>query len=440
MKYKKIILTTVSAFTMAVLATNHLASAANLQQAVSTLPQNEEWSIMAYASVGQNVGQGFLAGPLNSSTATDYEKRILAITATGANPATIGSENFVSKLIAMFDGNQIGDQALINDDIFGVLALSSAGISDNVVSKSRQFILSHQNSDGGWGYGTGIASDSNMTAAAIAALAATGSAPANALNFLSRSQDSSGGYGFAPGQAADGASTAWVMWGLRAAGGAIPNSATDFLSGLQIPNGSFKWHPSDSGGSTLVTAYAVIALSGHTLPIKTIGYQTPYVTPYATPYSTPYPSPYGTPYATPYTTPYTTPYATPYQTPGTPYPYPTPTYPTPYATPYQTPGTGSQISISYPDNKIFTGSFPNTGSTVLAALIGTANQISLLYTIKQTALGQFVESIDGYRPVGSSGWQFAVNGTVPAVGAADYILHSGDIVQWFYGPPGSNPY
>lgn len=416
MTYKKTILTIVSAFALAVLATNNLVSAANLQQAVSTLSQNEEWSIMAHASVDQNVGQGFLSGPLNSGTATDYEKRILAITAVGADPATISSENFVSKLKGMFDGSQIGDQGLINDDIFGVLALVSAGINDNVVSSSRQFILSHQNSDGGFGFATNVGSDSNTTAAAITALAATGGAPGNAVSYLNQSKDSSGGYGFTPGQDADGASTAWVIWGLRSAGQVIPSQATDFLNDLQLANGSFKWRPSDSNGSALVTAYAVIALSGHTLPIRTVAN---YQTPYATPYPSPYPSPYPTPYPTPS--------------------YPSP-YATPYATPYQTPATGFQISISYPDNKIFTGGFPNCGSTALDCLITAAARIDLLYTIKQTSLGQFVESIDGYRPVNSSGWQFAVNGIVPAVGAADYILHIGDNVQWFYGPPGASPY
>ena len=148
MKYKKIGFTVFAAFALAVLSHNNLVEAASLNQAASTLSQNEEWSIMARASVGQSVGQAYLSSPLNSSTATDYEKRILAITAIGSNPRTISSEDFIAKLESMSNSGQIGDPGLLNDDIFGVLALSSAGITDTVVSNSRQFILSHQNSDG----------------------------------------------------------------------------------------------------------------------------------------------------------------------------------------------------------------------------------------------------------------------------------------------------
>src|SRR5258708_12522429 len=124
---------------------------------------------MARAGIGQNSGQTILRSPISNGSDTDYEKRILAITALDENPRTFGSENFVEKLESFFDGNQIGDSSLLNDDIFGVLALTSAGISNNTVSKSRQFILSHQNSDGGWGFATTVGSDSNTTALPVAA-------------------------------------------------------------------------------------------------------------------------------------------------------------------------------------------------------------------------------------------------------------------------------
>jgi len=381
MNNKKIFITISTAFIIAVLVTSNLASAADLNQAVSTLPQNEEWSIMAFASVGQNVGASLLATPLNSSVATDYEKRILAITAQGQDPASVSSENFVAKLEAMFDGTQIGDATLLNDDIFGILALASANGSANIISKSKQFILSHQNSDGGWGYSTNVSSDSNTTAMAVAALSIGGSAPQSALNYLGSCQNSSGGYGYTPGQPADGASTAWVISGLIAANQTVPISAKTFLESLQTAGGSFKWMPGDSVGSSLVTAYAVIALSGHTLPIKTF-------------------------------------------------------------TPYQTPASSSMvhITITYPGNKIFVGDLSFTNQTALSALTTAAAQINLLYQIKQTSLGQFVQSIDGYVNSGTSGWQYAVNGTVPATGAENYVLHSGDTLQWFYGAANSNPF
>src|SRR3989344_456319 len=286
---KKIFIPIVSGLVLAILVTTNLVSAANLSQAISTLPSDEEWSIMARAVVGQNSGATYLRSPISDGVATDYEKRILAITAIGENPSTFGSENFVAKLEGFFDGNQIGDAQLLNDDIFGVLALASAGISDNAVSKSRQFILSHQNSDGGWGYATGIGSDSNMTAMAIAALSHTGSVPSNAFNYLSSTQHSSGGYGFIPGQTPDGASTAWVVMGLNSANRTVPSNAIQFLDSLQTSNGSFKWKPTDATGSGLVTAYAVIALSGHGIPVKITTNPTPPPPPIPTPSPAPHP-------------------------------------------------------------------------------------------------------------------------------------------------------
>ncbi len=656
MQYKKTLVTVLGALILAVLVSHNLAFAANLGQAASTLPGNDEWAIMARAALGQTSGESFLAQPLNSNLATDYEKRILAITAIGRNPATIGSENFISKLENMFNGGQIGDPSLLNDDIFGLLALSSAGISNNVTAGARSYILAHQNSDGGWGYAVGVGSDSNTTGVAVAALRTTGSAPANAISYLQSSQSSSGGYGFTPGQAADGASTAWVIWGLAASGQQIPTAAIDFLNSLQLSNGSFKWRPNDSSGSALVTAYAVIALSGHTLPVNSITNPPPPTDtcqdPNATNFGGPLPCTYppqartndatcinisvppsvlvsnqfqasvtmrntgtqtwsaggyllgsqnpqdnnrwsktrvnlstdvqpgqnfnftftatapgvagnfpfewkmvqefvqwfGSPCAANITVSSSPPPTNnppvgvldlvdcniiggwafdPDNSPGlsvieifangpegtgtkifsglanTPRPdvnaafnitgthgftismpqslkdganheiwvyvqdssthqnslinhrtFDSSACVTPTqicedhnatnfggALPcrYPQPSGDYQVSISYPGNKIFDSTIASA-TTPLQALVIVAGQINLLYTIKQTGLGQFVESIDGYRPSGSSGWQYAVNGTIPQVGASDYTLKSGDRVQWFYGAPGTSPF
>src|SRR5258708_10789386 len=146
---------------------------------------------MARAGIGQNSGQTILRSPISNGSDTDYEKRILAITALDENPRTFGSENFVEKLESFFDGNQIGDSSLLNDDIFGVLALTSAGISNNTVSKSRQFILSHQNSDGGWGVATSVGSDSNTTAMAVAAPFKNERGPHSGFYYITKAQDSS---------------------------------------------------------------------------------------------------------------------------------------------------------------------------------------------------------------------------------------------------------
>ncbi len=471
MKYKKILGSVTAAVVLAATFTaNNLAGAANLNQAAATLPSNEEWSIMAKASIGQNAGSGYLSSALNSDTATDYEKRILAITATGGNPATISSENFIARLESFVRNGQLGDPDLLNDDIFGILALHSAGISNSTVSDSRRYLLNNQNSDGGWGYGRGVGSDSNTTAMAVAALAATGSVPGGATDYLYRSQTQNGGFGYTPGDNTDGASTAWVIIGLNSANRSVPSEAKTYLENLQTESGSFKWKPDDSSGSALVTAYAVIALSGKSMPIRTVDITPPAAAPVvnltANPRSIDYASSSLLSWSSTNTTSCTASgswagskalsgsQSTGELTSSQTYTLtcsglggsksdsetvsvslpPTPPPPPP-------PPTGLvHVTISYPNNKIFVGDENSANQTALQALVAAAGRINLLYQIQQTGLGEFVKSINGYGPAGTSGWQYAVNGTVPQSPAANYNLSGGDSLQWFYGAPSSTPY
>ncbi|HYC79469.1 MAG TPA: prenyltransferase/squalene oxidase repeat-containing protein [Candidatus Binatia bacterium] len=413
-------------------------NAANLSQAVATLPQNEEWSIMSHASLNQNVGQSYLRSPLNGGSATDYEKRILAITSQGQNARTFASQNFISILLSKFDGNQMGDPTLVNDDIFGILALKSAGESGNVINKMRAFILSEQNSDGGWSFSTSGSSDSNTTAMAIAALRASGSVPGNAVVYLNSTQNSDGGYGYTPAMDSDGASTAWAIIGLRSAGQSVPPNAISFLESLQTSNGSFKWKPNDGNSSSLVTAYSVIALSGKTLPIRTVANNPPAPNPTPNPVPAPNPPP-PAPVPAPIPVPPPALQPTPPPAPPNPNPVPTPS-PVTITKPTSTTQTTHYVTISYPDNKIYVGNVSTADSRAISTLIIAAQQINLLYEIRNTSFGQFVHTVNGYAPSGSSGWLYAVNGNIPSVSAYDYNLQPGDRVQWFYGDGNTQPY
>ena len=347
--YKKILFSVTAAALVAAVAVTQFVSAANLNQAASTLPENEEWSIMAHAAIGQNIGSGYLRGALNGGSATDYEKRILAITSVGQNPRTWGNENFVDSLLKKFDGNQMGDGGLLNDDIFGLLALKSAGESGDVTNKLRDHILANQNSDGGWSFSRGGSSDSNTTAMAISALRTVGSVPSSAANYLRATQNDDGGFGFTTNESSDGASTAWVILGLRASGSAVPSNTNSYMDSLQLSNGAFRWKLGDANGSSLVTAYSVLALSGETLPIRTVANN-----------PTPTPQPNPAPAQTP------NPIPAPTQNPN-----PSPT-PTPVVTPNMV-NNAECISISAPDrvqtNQTFFTSVnvKNTGTTTWAS-------------------------------------------------------------------------
>ncbi len=279
-----------------------ISRAANLTGAASTLPKNEEWSLMAYSSVGQNVGQDFLKTKIVDGSATDYEKRILAITSQGQNPRTFGQENFVEKLLNKFDGNQIGSSSLINDDIFALLALKSAGENSDVMRVIRNFVLANQNSDGGWSFNKGGSSDSNTTAMALAAINQSGGTiPTSGLNYLKAAQKSDGGFGYTKDATSDGASTAWAILGLRSSGQGVPNNALSFLESLQVGNGGFKWRAADANTSSLVTSYAVIALSGKNFPIRIVTVSQPSPSPSPTPVPSPTPAPTPSPTPSPLT-------------------------------------------------------------------------------------------------------------------------------------------
>lgn len=102
---------------------------------------------------------------LESSVVTDNERHAMALMSLDIDPFIGTNINYVKKITDSFDGTQIGDKNLINDDIFGLIVLSHAGYTkkDEIISKTISHLLSKQGSDGSWG-------SVDMTAASIQAL------------------------------------------------------------------------------------------------------------------------------------------------------------------------------------------------------------------------------------------------------------------------------
>ena len=213
--------------------------------------------------------------PLEGSS---IARGLLTGRAAGIQTAKLStSENLVAKLAREFDGEQIGSDALVNDDIFAVLGIDRAGAVSAISPLVARFIRDAQAPDGGWGFGTSAPSgDVDMTGAAIASLCAAGATPDDAavaagLDFLEAAQNqSNGGFDSAfLGSNAD--STAWVVDGLRRCGldpqaprwttssGATP---LDFLVSLQRDDGAFRWRPGDDGDNLYATQDAITALVG----------------------------------------------------------------------------------------------------------------------------------------------------------------------------------
>ncbi|MFH0864394.1 MAG: prenyltransferase/squalene oxidase repeat-containing protein [Candidatus Gottesmanbacteria bacterium] len=285
--------------------------------------------------------------PGDNSSATDWESRILAIVAIGDDPTNFNGVNYVQKLESFYNNQQIGDITSLNEDFFGLLALISCGVSSDLQVKkdTLNFIITHQASDGGFSWspdttcaycGTTI----DMTAAAIQSLQAakdndlTNDGLDNAIllarDYLLVHQNADGGF---PGWSgtSDSDTTSWGLMALNVLGLGNSDQAINarnwLITNQQTDGGFLTW----SGEDTTTTAQSIIALLGKSWILNIF---TPSASPSPTPSVEPSPSPTPTPTPTP----------SPTSTPS-PSPSPTPT-PTPSADPSPSPSSSSTPTSS----------------------------------------------------------------------------------------------
>ena len=246
------------------------------------------WAVMAIAAAGEDPDSWTNGGDsivdymrsnmdhLDANKATDWERFILAVVAAGENPRDFGGVDCIATLLDFYDGTQIGDDGMLNDDFWGILALASIGETQGVAD-SKNFIINNQNSDGGWGWIVGDVSDADNTAAAISALLAAGQSSSSqvitdALAYLKSQQQNDGGF------SSEGATNAGVdTWAINAIVdvGQSPvadawrksgNNPIGHLLSLQDTDGAFKWSATQRSSPEWMTAYAVIALLGGSWP------------------------------------------------------------------------------------------------------------------------------------------------------------------------------
>jgi len=268
------------------------------------------WVINALAAAGEDPGSwgngkilDYLknnADQLNESfnLPADLSRDILAIVAAGEDPRNFGTGNttvplgdYVSALVGTFDGNQFGVADSINEDCWSVIALTSAGYSndDAVIKNTLSYIINNQGEDDGWSWATPMndyyfASDADNTAAAILALVNAGENIdsqyiQNALEYLRGVQADSGGFS-AYGVENTG-STAWALSSLNLIGSDISNwvkpggDPAIFLQNMQSDMGFFAFAvPLPEGYmpmSEKMTADSIIALTGNTYPVRVPG-------------------------------------------------------------------------------------------------------------------------------------------------------------------------
>ena len=350
---------------------------------------SNEWVTMALAAAGQSPDVSYLSS-FSGSSATDYEKAIMALTAVGENPSTFGSEDLVAQLRTYHTSEQIGDTSLLNDDYFGILALVSAGVatSDQAIADAKATILANQNNDGGFSWSSTGASDVDDTAAAIIALRAAGvsasdSAITDAKAYLQGAQNDDGGFPYDPlsayGTDSNVSSTSWVLMAIAALGEspsswqAATGNPLTFMTSLQDDGGWYHYDSVDDAANSFTpttTAYALIAELGKTLPVGTVD-----------------------------------------------------------ATPAET-----QVTVSYriegSEDTVCEGDIQ--AHDAMDVVINASSVCNFTYNIDDTAYGPYLNQIADDTAEGLFGWLYVVNDDSPFVGAADYELEANDDVLWYF--------
>jgi len=73
------------------------------------------------------------------------------------------------------------------------------------------------------------------------------------------------------------------------------------------------------------------------------------------------------------------------------------------------------------------------GPTALDIVKNASSVCNFVYLIEDTSFGPYLKKIGGDEASGITGWLYFVNYQAPSIGAADYVLKSGDEALWHFG-------
>ena len=232
-----------------------------------------DWTALAFAASDPGAAKAMLSEYLRGSapalsSVTDYERHAMALMSLGINPYSGTSKDYITPIVSAFDGTQIGDPNLDNDDIFAIFPLMSAGYSpsDPMMKSVVAYILKAQRADGSWD------GSPDMTAAAVQAIGpffstpGYGSAMGRAMGYLASTQQASGGWSSID-------STSWIQTMMNAAKELDPAHAPTFTSSggrypmdeiasAQQPDGAVRPSSDTVDNRVWSTSYAVVAASG----------------------------------------------------------------------------------------------------------------------------------------------------------------------------------
>jgi energy-coupling factor transport system substrate-specific component len=238
------------------------------------------WAMLGLEAAGRNpydvarVGRtplDFLRGHLDEvSSPGDLARTIVALEGAGADPRSFGGRDLVSALLdrRAANGSYVGWPGTTS---FSVVALRAAG-ADGSLDSTLSWLAGVQNPDGGWGDVPGQPSNADVTGAAMQAMPSTKVAKSG-LSYLRKHQHSDGGFALGSAGGVNSQSTAWALQGMIAVG-ADPasvesgsSSGLDYLAARQADDGHYRYSESSDQTPVWVTAQALVAVAGDSLPI-----------------------------------------------------------------------------------------------------------------------------------------------------------------------------
>ena len=256
---------------------------------LQTVPQPEvgsvggEWCVLGLARASRGTESYFDAyraaarrtvretgGVLHRVKYTEYARMVLALTALGEDPADFAGFNVLAPLSdtkkVLFQGT--------SGAVWALLALdSNAYAADAARNVYLKAIADGVGSDGGWALVPGDASDADLTAMALTALAPYAAEKDvqtlldNGLAFLSSIQNADGSFSTSGHATAE--STAQVLVTLCTLGISetdsrfVKNGTTvlEALLSFRHPDGGFRHEPDDAAANAMATEQAFYALA-----------------------------------------------------------------------------------------------------------------------------------------------------------------------------------
>ena len=247
-------------------------------------PLYSGWTGLGLAAAGNNArdvvrrGGRSLAAYLRKGASSlrdigEIERTVLLLRSAGLDPRDFAGRDLVGEILAKrrADGSIAG---FVSYTAFGILALRSAG--EPAGGATIRWLVGSQNDDGGYGVARSSSSDSDMTGAALQALAVVGRAKSGAarraVGYLRASQAGNGGIAQMTGRSPNSQSTSYAVQGLLAvgAGGPVVSRALTYLTRLQRSDGSIAYSATSSQTPVWVTGQALAALERAPLPIAPV--------------------------------------------------------------------------------------------------------------------------------------------------------------------------